>query len=75
MVWFLTSWILMGQGFFFDNQYTCNDIEDPTVCSKYICSLQPNERIFAIKTHPNSIAFAFPNELFICENEDVISIL
>jgi hypothetical protein len=25
LMWFLTSWLLLGMGFFFNNDYTCED--------------------------------------------------
>lgn len=28
IMWFLTAWLLLGMGFFFDNSYTCLNIPD-----------------------------------------------
>ena len=28
MMWFISAMVLLGQGFFFEDQYTCFDIED-----------------------------------------------
>lgn len=67
--------MLVGQGFFFDNSYTCNHIEDQEQCKKYICDLSQTERPAALKSHANSIVFAFDREYFICENEYLRPIL
>lgn len=59
MVWFLSAWVLMGQSFYFDNQYTCFNTDDSTECSSHICSLSPEERARSLKSHSNSLVFAF----------------
>jgi len=33
LMWFLTSWLLLGMAFFFDNSYTCSpDILEQAEC-------------------------------------------
>lgn len=40
-MWFLTSWLLLGMGFFFDNSFTCvrPEYSDIDVCKREVCKL------------------------------------
>lgn len=74
-MWFLTSWMLVGQGFFFDDTFSCPTIADVNKCKEHICSLPPGDRLNAMSSHANSIIFAFDNKLMICENDFLVPIL
>jgi hypothetical protein len=59
LLWFLTSWLLLGMSFFFDDSFTCSDPQysDNAACRAYICSLPPSQRKAEIGSHSLSIAF------------------
>ena len=75
LLWFFTSWLLVGQSFFFDNSFTCFDEHKPEQCSKFICGLPKSERPHAMKSHADSIVFAFEGKWMICENDYIRPIL
>lgn len=68
-MWFLTSWLLLGIGFFFDNDFTCvkEEYSDHQACKAYICGLSDELRNDEIATHASSIVFEFDTYL-ICPN-------
>lgn len=37
IMWTLAGVLLLGQGFFFSDQYTCKGIEDKDECHEFIC--------------------------------------
>jgi hypothetical protein len=59
LLWFLTSWLLLGMSFFFDDSFSClsPDYADGDSCKTYVCSLPSRERPAAIASHSLSIAF------------------
>ena len=59
LLWFLTSWLLLGMSFFFDDSYTCLSPLYPgdDSCQKYVCSLPSRVRPAAIASHSLSIVF------------------
>lgn len=69
MLWFLTSWLLLGMSFFFDDSFTCTNpmYSKDADCRAYICGLKADQRKAEIASHSMSIAFEF-NDYMICED-------
>lgn len=63
VMWFLTSWLLLGMAFFFDNSYTCPNQSDEAECQKYICGMASELRPQNIDWHASSIVFQFDTYL------------
>lgn len=67
-LWFLTSWMLLGLGFFFDDDLTCRNIHNKEDCLRHVCAFPAEARWEQIETHPSSIVFAFEGKFMICED-------
>jgi hypothetical protein len=48
LLWFLASLLLVGQGFFFDDQFKCYDYTDEKQCKDYVCGLDSDKRAAAV---------------------------